>query len=506
MKSTPIFCLILALCSFLPKLAHAADERELTTNSAIYLLHSAMKEQYKGREIPLLKSLRQLKDPQLAPLFEELARYPHPVMKIHGILGLAECSPEKNLDLLRITSIEQPTVQIQVIAAAIDSNLLSDDQANQLINWPNLDVAARLIVAAHQISRGTFDKPHILEDATKTDKLDQASFARILQAWRNTPGALEELNKLQSSDDPDKNSVRSILLLSSIRYNIEVMGQWAIDVARDETAPGSLRLLGLKAAMRLKVPEAQTVWQSFYNATDDLAQKTRLALRVVREATVLAPSLFDTLIAEDYELLQKLGKAGKAIAAKQNISENVINLIGMKTPHTMATAWALLYAQTEASPEDAQAILLSLLYGYENADRRSKPYILQDAIAAAQTIMEQFPDKASAMLLPILNNTQTDSLLIHGMLLAMIRSDAPVTLDLANAMTNTDDTRSKQMLLLIKAKRGVELTRNQLHDLSLMVRGGGINDESIRIQAGWAYLKQTGQVKQALDRVVYQQN
>ncbi|MFG0249906.1 MAG: hypothetical protein ACF8OB_13540, partial [Phycisphaeraceae bacterium JB051] len=134
MKSTPKFCLILILSMLLPTLARAADERELTTNSAIYLLHSAMKEQYKGREIPLLKSLRQLKDPQLAPLFEELARYPHPILKIHGILGLAECQPQKKLDLLRIASIDQSTVQIQVIAAAIDSGLLSDEEANQLIN------------------------------------------------------------------------------------------------------------------------------------------------------------------------------------------------------------------------------------------------------------------------------------------------------------------------------------------------------------------------------------
>ncbi len=504
MKSTPKFCLILILSMFLPTLASAADERELTTNSAIYLLHSAMKEQYKGREIPLLKSLRQLKDPQLAPLFEELARYPHPILKIHGILGLAECQPEKKLDLLRIASIDQSTVQIQVIAAAIDSGLLSDEEANQLINWPGLDIAARLLVAAHQISRGTFDKPQILEDAANSDKLDQASFARLLQVWRNTPGALEKLNTLHRTDDPTQDSVRSILLLSAIRYNIDIMGPWALDVAKDTNASRSLRLLGLKAAMRLKVPEAQAVWLEFYNQNDDLAQKTRLALRVVREATVLAPSLFDTLIAEDYELLQKLGHAGKAIASKQNISENVINLVGMKNPHSMATAWALLYAQTQASPEDAQAILLSLIYGYKNADRRSKPYILQDAIAAAQTIMEQFPDKASAMLLPVFTNDQTDQLLIHGILLAMIRTDAPIVLDLANAITGLNDTRSKQMLLLIKAKRGVVLTRNQLHDLSLMVRGGGINDESIRIQAGWAYLKQTGQVAQALTRVLNQ--
>lgn len=502
MKSTPLICLILGLSLLFPHLAQGADERELTTNSAIYLLRSAMRISREGREIPLLKSLRQLKDPELAPLYEELAQNPHPILKIHGILGLAECNPEKKLDLLRIASIDQASLQAQVVSAAMDSNLLSDDEANQLINWPGLDIGVRVLVATQQINQGNFDKPQILEEAVNSENLARHGFAILMQARLGQPDAMTKLDAIHDSDDPLRDRVREMLLRTAMRYNIDVIGPWALHISTETGVGQSLELLGLKAAMRFKIPQAQAVWQQLYNSTNDLAQKTRLALLVVRESTTLAPSLFDVLIADANPLLSNLGKAGKAIASKQSITENVINLVGMENPHPLATAWALIYAQTQAAPDDATAILLSLVLSFENANPRSRPSLLNDAIAASETLLSSYPEKAIALLKPILLNTQTDPLLARGIVLAMIRSDAPQTLKLALELNAISDPASRQMLLLIKAKHGVVLTRNQLHDLALMVRGGGISDDSMRIQAGWAYLKQTHQVGPVLTKVL----
>ena len=502
MKSTPTICLLLVLSLVLPNLTHAADEREQTVNSAIYLIRSAMRISREGREIPLLKSLRQLRDPDLAPLFEELAQSPHPILKIHGILGLAECDPEKKLDLLRIASIEEASIQAQVVSAAMDSNLLSDDEANQLINWPGLDIGVRILVATQQINSGKFDKPQILEEAANSDNLARSGFAILMQARLGQADAMAKLNALHQSDDPMRDRIREMLLRTAMRYNIELIVPWAMQIATEPGVSQSLGLLGLKAAMRFKIAQAQGVWQQKYNSTNELAQKTRLALLVARESTTLAPSLFDVMIAEDNPLLSNLGKAGKAIAANQDISQNVINLVGMERPHPMATAWALMYAQNQASPDDATAILLSLVLSYENASQRSRPSLLNDAITAAETLLNNYPDKAKILLKPIVLNTQTDPLLVRGIVLAMIRSNDKQALELAGELDNISDPTSRQMLLLIKAKHGLALTRNQLHDLALMVRGGGISDDSMRVQAGWAYLKQTHQLGPALTKVL----
>ena len=93
-------------------------------------------------------------------------------------------------------------------------------------------------------------------------------------------------------------------------------------------------------------------------------------------------------------------------------------------------------------------------------------------------------------------------MLLRGLVFAMIRSDARTALQLAQQITEINDATCKQLLLLLKAKNGVQLTRNELHDLAIMVRGGRLEDSALRVQAGWAYIKQTQQVKATLTRVL----
>ena len=504
MKSTPIICLLLVISWLLPSQAQAASERELTTNSAIYLLRSAMRISREGREISLLKAIRQLQDPTLSPLFEELAQSPHPVLKVHGILGLAECNPQRKLDLLRIANIEQPSLQAQVISAAMDSDLLSDDEANQLINWPGLDIGIRVLIATQQIQRGIFDKPHILQESSLSDNLAQQYFALLLQARLGQADALTRLDAIHTSDDPLRDRVREMLLRSALRYNMEMLGPWAMHIATEPNVSLSLGLLGLKAAMRFKVPQAQTIWNQQFQAATELAQQTRLALVVLRESESLAPSLFDSLIAQENLLLRNIGHAGKAIASRQGISENVINLVGMENPHPLVSTWALIYAQTQATPEDAQAILLSLVLCYENASPHARANLLENAISATQTLLTEYAPAAQALLKPILENAQTQPMLLRGIVLAMIRSNSEGALQLAHQVGKIHDSASTQLLLLLKAKQGTALSRNQLHKLALMVRGGGLNDDALRVQAGWTYIKQTQQVQSALTRVMNQ--
>lgn len=502
MKPLPLFCLLLVLIGMHPSAVWGADERELTTNSAVYLLRSALHVSRDGREIPLLKAIRQLKDPELTPLFEELATNPHPVLQIHGILGLAECHPEKKLDLLRIASIEQPSIQSQVISVAMDSNLLSDDEANQLINWPGLDSGVLILVATQQINKGLFNKPKILEEATLSDNLARKNFALLLQANLGIEGAMEKLQALHQSDDPLRDRIRQMLLRSALRYDMPVIGPWAMQITAESDINSTLSILALKTVMRFKIPQAQSIWLKQYHATNDLAQKTRLALLVLREAQTLAPSLFDTLISEENNLLKNIGKAGKAIAAGQNITEHVINLVGMDNPHPLVTTWALRYAQSQASTQDATAILLSLVLCYENAHVSARPQLLDDAIASVETLINQHSQIAIALLKPILENPKTEKMLLRGMVLAMIRSNPQTALELAQQIKNINDATCKQLLLLLKAKNGIELSRNQLHDLAMMVRGGSLDDIALRVQAGWAYIKQTRQIKTALSRVL----
>ena len=140
--------LVIGLATALLPAAATAAMKDETGESAVLLLRRSMDLDPEGRHNVLLRALRQLQDPLLEPFFSELFQSEHPTLKVHGLLGLAECSPDHKIPLVRLASIETPSLQAETVSAAMDSELLSDDQAKEIYTWPGLDNAVKVIVAA----------------------------------------------------------------------------------------------------------------------------------------------------------------------------------------------------------------------------------------------------------------------------------------------------------------------------------------------------------------------
>src|SRR5688572_28017298 len=77
----------------------AAEASRETVESAGWLLQKATLAQRDGRHNLLLRALRQLRDPKLEPFFAGLVEHEQPTMKYHALLGLAEMSSQRKLDL-----------------------------------------------------------------------------------------------------------------------------------------------------------------------------------------------------------------------------------------------------------------------------------------------------------------------------------------------------------------------------------------------------------------------
>ena len=161
MKSTltTALWLLLGLTTTLLPAAASAALKDETTESAVLLLRRSMELDQDGHYLVLLRALRQLGDPLLEPFFSELFQSDHSTLKVHGLLGLAECSPDRKIPLVRLASIESPSVQAEAISAAMDSELLSDEQAKEIYNWPGLDNAVKVIVAAPLIKAPSAPQP-----------------------------------------------------------------------------------------------------------------------------------------------------------------------------------------------------------------------------------------------------------------------------------------------------------------------------------------------------------
>ena len=485
--------------------ADTRDDADDVMDAAVLLLSQSIVVDRRGRHNLLLKAIRHLSDPASRPLFEYLADSDHPGLKIHGILGLAESSPDKKVDLSLIAQIQDPMVQSTVITAAMDGDLLDHEQAKQLLGWDGLAQEVKVLVAIRLVRDGEFSDTALLREAMgNAKKLGGSALAALLLLELDDPAGLEYLRTVvDTSDDPQRDTVRVMLLQTALKNEFNRIAPWALDIAKEPGVDPILQLLALRTALRFGEPGAVAFWQRRYDqAGNSPASRIRLALTALYLAPWLEPDIFEVLKQDADPMLAAIGEAGLQIATgSPQAADSVAALL--EFGHPMVNAWALSYASDQASDVDSQVILLGLILAYEHSPQRGKARRLDEAVQAAQALYERDPQAGVKLLRPLLMDPSTDKLLTQAILLGLIRTRSADALDVVDGIEDQlNNIDALGLALLLRARSDQPMDGKQMADLSMIARGGSRLEDSLRIQAAWLYLKRTGQAQQALDRVL----
>ena len=509
MNSTPFSispsrCL-LALLAFVfaiaaaPRQTHA--QADPIYDSSVYLLRSTQILDQRGEFSVLLRALRQLQDPDLAPLFKEMLLAEHRIMRIHGILGLAEIDPAKQVDLKLLADVKDATMQSELIGAALDSELLNVANAKQLLAWPAMELDAKVVIATHLLEKKEFNDVALLKKAADTTNLARKGIVALLLTQLGDAAGAEMLDAVDKSTEPARDGVRSLILQTAFRFKFERIAPWAAKLGKEAVAKETLALLAMRTAIRFGDQTSLASCLAQYKVVTDDADRMRLAVSLLNLAQHVDPTTFDAMAASTEPLTRQMGVTGKAVASKKNVSAEVGKLIAFGFP--VANGWALGYANFHASPEDARQIFTDLILSYERGPAKNKAQRLDEVITATQFFSEKDPAGAMLVLKPILMRDATDKQLLQGILVGLIRSlkGEPHKI-VADITTPFTDINANALRLLLLAKHNVALDAGQLKDLGLLVRGGGSLPETLRVQAGWVYLKQTKQTAKALEQAL----
>ena len=490
--------LAVALLAIGPSLAAGLDK---TTESAVYLLRASMNvEKDAGRADRMLTALGYLRDPQLAPFFENLAASDHGLLQIHGMLGLAECDQSKRIDLVRLSELERPAVQQRVVSVAMDRELLDLDQAKQLMGWTDLDPAVRAVVAVFLERRGAPADLAFLREASASEIVSLASWASLLLLQNGDPSAMAQLERLSQSNNPGRDAICQSLLRTAYLAKFDRVGPWAMKIIAAE-GDSPLGQLALATALRFAAPGAPEKWQEWFAAESDLVAQMRVALIGLGVAPWVDPTLYEPLINADDATLQQIGKSGAAVAAKENIAEAVITAIELN--QSQVTGWALNYAKEHATDEDARSIMLAVILAFDGPKQRQTQR-LQYARWASNFLADRNPHEAAVLIRPILADPNTHRKLARGIVagLAACRKTDPYDIIAGLRPFNNADAPTEGLALLIAARHGQALSPADVRDLSLLVRGGAGLSDDLRVQAAWAYLRHTGKTQLALAEVL----
>ncbi len=476
--------------------SQASDTLDETARSAALLLRRCIAVDRQGLHEMMLSTIRHLRDPALEPLFHRLTQSPHPALKVHGFLGLARCDPNQQLDMIRIAALKDPAIQAQVISAAMDDKLLTNQQSQQLLDWPGLDTGVKIIVAAQLVQSQQFSDIQLLRQAMSSDNLARKGLAALLMLQLGHDQGLDDLYQLDQSEDRQRDQVRRMLLETALRYDLNGVAPWATRVSSEPNVLPKLGLLALRVAMRFGSPGAIDLWRHQFESATDPARRTRLALLAMALSPWLDPGLFQPWVNDQDPLVRRIFRTGLAIASDHQIDAAVVGLIEMH--HPLMNRWALSYARQHATDDHAQVILLGLIMAFEDRNVTGRNEPVNEVVQAARVLHERCPQAAVALLRPILAEGHTDPLLAEGILMGLLLSTQPHPDRVLAGLPGSDNPRVHNLAILLLAKHGQTLSDSQARQLQVLVRGGGGIGQAMRLQAAWAYLKQTQQSQRAL--------
>lgn len=474
-----------------------------TTEAAMRLLNTAVTVQADGTHNGLLRALRHLQDPALGPLFLGLSQAQHPSLRVHGILGLAEINQPRGLTVGAIAQVDRPDVQAELISAALDGDLISEDTRRTLLGWAGLDAGVKLLLATPAVAAGEFDAATPgyadLVAALDHEALGRRGLAALVLHQLGDGRGTRVLEALVSSDTAEADPVRAMLLETAWTHGLSAAAGWAYDIALRPALPARLEMLALKVAIRFGDERADARWSELYEQTDDAAVQTRLALLGLDAAPWLSPERFDPVMASADPLVAQLGHTARGVSlrrmglADHAVAEaSVVKLIQLG--HPQACRWAADYAKETGSAELAAAVVVQTLPG----EPRGRAHRLDAVVRATQTLIQLDPARCEAQLPAALTIESADATWQRAVLLGLIRSRSDVAARICAKLPPWSDRDTAALALTLRMQRPDVLTQQETADLEHVIRGGVEIDDSLRVQIAWGYLQRTGQGDQAI--------
>jgi hypothetical protein len=492
----PIWVPFVLCCALACSTVRAADE---TAESAAWLLKKSTLIHQSGLHNILLRSLRQMNDPSLKPLFSALVQNQkrHPTLRIHGILGLGEIESPSQIDLALIADTKDVYTQAQLVSAGMESKLLSVDQAKQLVGWPGIDISVKVIAASWLVGEKSLPDGPLLDEALASDKLPVKALASLLKLQKGDAKAMATLQELDATADANRDEIRALLLQTAIRYKLDAVAPWAMKIASEPATPQPLMFLALRCSLMFKAPQASSIWSQRYESSTSPADRIRLAILALDLADRVEQPKLELLTRDSQPVIQQIGAVALLRHAGQNADQQTLQLIDHN--NILASQWAVQDA-VEQPIEKSKPILVGLIRSAEapNKDPRGKAQRLEHVVMAAQELAEKAPD-AKAIFADLLKDAP--ALTQEAMLMGLIRSKVKQADQLVVGHAWPSDV-GQSLSLLLRLKHGGQPTPEEMQQLQLMVRGGAGLQDPLRIQAAWIYLKLTKQEQIALASVL----
>jgi hypothetical protein len=457
-------------------------------DASVMAIEKSLRTDRDGSNHTILLALRQLNDPAVRPIFQRLLTSEDPLLRIDGLLALAELS-EESIDPFLLEQFK-PRERIVALAGAIDLKLVDAELARKVLTFDTLDQVELAMISALQIDLGVEVDQQRLREMLGAKDPATGAIAAVLLADLGDPSHLDGVMKhYAESDRATRNIIGSAVVDIASWHASPGAISFLTLIAYDHELPRSIRLAAVDAALGCECEPGIELWHDASSLSSSSGDRTRLGVAALERGI----TTFDwSGIRDDRPLNQTLASAGEAYASGDGILENAKSLLAMHHPLMLQAAIALA---EHASPAEADGIRVLII---EEAITDLRLYAV-----AGRTITD-LADSQSEQLTPMLEiiAASDQPQLSQFAMIGLLNSRNPEVGVLAKTFRENDDRTVRSMALIVQARHGVELDDLELEELALIASGGGRVDPTARALAAWFWLGRTGAQQRAIARIV----
>jgi hypothetical protein len=454
---------------------------------AIAQLRRAAAPQPDSSHLPLLMSLRQMRDPALEAFFRRLLLVPDWQVQVHGVLGLAEIGP---FDPWLLTQMD-PRGQEHVIAYALDEKMIDAAATARLLEWEGLEPMGRLLLLAEQVQRGEPVPQRALQRLAASGNLQVAGLAACLLVQSDDQASLSPYRERLSGLSRRDRQQHLALIFEGIRqYSLDRCLPLVIE-ALDEPEPSrALMSGGVLACLQLDPAQGLPLWKRFLETDSAHSHRVRFALLLAAAADKLQPAAFDAVPRGD-PLIDAITRAGRTIAGRADPVTAFQALVDLD--HLQSTDWVLARCRDLPAAQAAAvyAHLIDSIDSSQSADRVSI------TVKAVSRLFQIDP----AAVIERMRGAEEGSLAEQVLLLGLFDSTSPRVLEAVGDIRRVGPRRTDSMALILLARHGAALSEEDVRRLETIAAGGGRVSEMLQVQAAWLSIRRAGGAEAALAQV-----
>jgi hypothetical protein len=465
-----------------------------------------------------LKGLREVRDPAMLPFFAQLSINPSPQLRAHGLLGLAELEPKRGLDLLAVSRITDSRLQGVVVSEAVAAGLVGDDTRSELTSWASLPIRVRLDLAAACAARSRpFDVAGIQGMLTSTDGFTSVAAAVVLKQAGAAMIASDMAIRTRAAGLAQVDGAPAAELAEFVvEHNLTSAGP-ALDTVAVLLKPGAA-FDAVAAARLLTKPDSAAAVSAAISRLDitvPLPERTAFAVRLLDVSMRLGKRTPRAVLAEMESdpdpLIKAIAQVGEAFQKDEGVGAAAAALA--RRGNLPTVAWALRCA-AERHWQDAGLIRVAVIQAVAKRTPGSaiEPQLAEMATAAAASLCDDDPRALDRPLAEALS--AADGPLVRIILEGALRG----THDGSGALVRqgtfeprpagpwpSAETASLALLVAVRHQEFTAVPVERIERLTAIARGemGGSGLSSVvRAQAAWLALRDSGEDRVALTRIL----